>query len=124
MSLKYYNLDPCHYVSSPSLSWDAMLLYTTINLDLISDIDMYQMLEQGIRGGLAQCSLRYAKANNKYLPNNNNKEPDCYLIYLDCVNLYGHAMMRPIPTRNVFLLIHPLNFLVLFLYQKVVVYYL
>ena len=24
-SLKYYNLDPCHYYSAPGLSWDAML---------------------------------------------------------------------------------------------------
>ena len=24
-SLKYYGLDPCHYFSSPGLSWDAML---------------------------------------------------------------------------------------------------
>ena len=23
--LKYYELDPCHYFSSPGLSWDAML---------------------------------------------------------------------------------------------------
>ena len=23
--LKYYGLDPCHYVSSPGLSWDAVL---------------------------------------------------------------------------------------------------
>ena len=23
--LKYYRLDPCHYLSSPGLSWDAML---------------------------------------------------------------------------------------------------
>ena len=24
-SLKFYGLDPCHYFSSPGLSWDAML---------------------------------------------------------------------------------------------------
>ena len=24
-SLKFYELDPCHYFSSPGLSWDAML---------------------------------------------------------------------------------------------------
>ena len=24
-SPKYYNLDPCHYISAPGLSWDAML---------------------------------------------------------------------------------------------------
>ena len=26
--LKYYELDPCHYFSSPGLSWDAMLKMT------------------------------------------------------------------------------------------------
>ena len=25
MCLEYYRLDPCHYFSSPELSWDAML---------------------------------------------------------------------------------------------------
>ncbi|CAH1639524.1 unnamed protein product [Spodoptera littoralis] len=100
MSLNYYSLDPCFYVSSPSLSWDAMLLHTKVELELISDVDMYQMLEDGIRGGLAQCSLRYAKANNKYLSSYNNKEPSSYLIYLDCVNLYGFAMMQKLPMRN------------------------
>src|SRR5438552_7545592 len=27
-SMKYYKLDPSHYVSAPALSWDAMLLMT------------------------------------------------------------------------------------------------
>lgn len=100
MSLHYYGLDPCYYVSSPSLSWDAMLLYTKVKLDLITDIEVYQMLEKGIRGGLVQCSLRYAKANNKYLEDYNEKEPSRYLAYLDCVNLYGYAMMQKQPTGN------------------------
>ena len=25
MCLKFYKLDPCHYFSSPGLSWDGML---------------------------------------------------------------------------------------------------
>lgn len=100
MSLYYYGLDPCYYVSSPSLSWDAMLLYTKIELELISDLEIYQMIERGIRGGLVQCSLRYAKANNKYLNDYNDKEPDSFLAYLDCVNLYGYAMMQKLPTKN------------------------
>ena len=37
--LKYYELDPCHYFSSPGLSWDAMLKMTKIELEKISDID-------------------------------------------------------------------------------------
>lgn len=100
MSLNSYNLDPCYYVSSPSLSWDAMLLFTKVELDLISDIEMYQMLENGIRGGLAQCSLRHAKANNVYLSDYDDNVPDSYLVYMDCVNLYGFAMMQKLPTRN------------------------
>lgn len=58
------------------------------------------MLEKGIRGGLAQCSLRYAKANNKYLPNYNDEESNSFLVYLDCVNLYGYAMMQKLPTGD------------------------
>ena len=30
--LEYYQLDPCHYFTSPGLSWDAMLKMTDIKL--------------------------------------------------------------------------------------------
>ena len=43
--LDYYGLDPCHYFSSPGLSWDAMLKMTGIELELISDIDMHFFTE-------------------------------------------------------------------------------
>ena len=39
--LKFYKLDPCHYFSSPGLSWDAMLKMTGVELVRISDMDMY-----------------------------------------------------------------------------------
>ena len=32
MSLKFYKPDPCHYFSSPGLSWDAMLKMAGIEL--------------------------------------------------------------------------------------------
>jgi hypothetical protein len=31
LSLKHNGLDPAHYISSPGLSWDAMLKYTNLN---------------------------------------------------------------------------------------------
>lgn len=99
-SLIYYKLDPAYYITSPSLSWDAMLFYTKVQLELINDIEMYQMLERGIRGGLAQCSLRHAKASNKYLPNYNKSKKSSYLIYLDCNNLYGYAMTKKYPISD------------------------
>ena len=48
-SLLNYGLDPCHYVSTPGLSWDAMLKMTGINLELITDIDMQLFIEKGMR---------------------------------------------------------------------------
>ena len=39
--LEYYKLDPCHYFTSPGLSWDAMLKMTDIKLELMTDIDRY-----------------------------------------------------------------------------------
>ena len=77
-----------------------MLLYTGVQLDLISDIEIYEMLEKGIRGGLAQCSLRHAKANNKYLPDYDEGLPPSFLIYLDANNLYGYAMMKKMPVSE------------------------
>ena len=46
--LDYYGLNPCHYFSSPGLSWDDMLKMTGIELDLISDIDMLLFIEKGM----------------------------------------------------------------------------
>ena len=45
--LKYYELDPCHYFSSPGLNWDAMLKKTKIELEKISGIDKYLFIEKG-----------------------------------------------------------------------------
>ena len=43
--IQYYKLDPCHYFTSPGLSWDAMLKMTDIRLELMVDIDMFQFIE-------------------------------------------------------------------------------
>ena len=51
--LKYYKLDPCHYFTSPGLSWDAMLKMTNFRLELMTDIDMFQFIEKGMRGGIS-----------------------------------------------------------------------
>ena len=45
--LNYYRLDPCHYFSSPGLSWDVMLEMTKIKLELISNVNMHLFIEKG-----------------------------------------------------------------------------
>ena len=90
--LKYYGLDPCHYFSSPGLSWDAMLKMTGIELEKISDIDKYLFIEKGSRGGISYIAKRYARANNKYMNDYDPKKPSTFITYLDMNNLYGWAM--------------------------------
>ena len=99
-SLLNYGLDPCHYVSTPGLSWDAMLKMTGINLELITDIDMQLFIEKAMRGGISYISHRHAKANNPYMKFYNPEDDKTYIIYLDANNLYGWAMSRPLPYRN------------------------
>ena len=56
--VKYYGLDPCHYFSSPGLSWDAMLKMTDIKLEKISDIYKYSFIEKGLRRGISYIAKR------------------------------------------------------------------
>ena len=96
--LQYYKLDPCHYFTSPGLSWDAMLKMTDIQLELMTDIDMFQFIEKGMRGGISYIANRYSQANNKYMREYDEKAPSKYIMYLDANNLYGWAMSQYLPT--------------------------
>ena len=98
--VQYYKLDPCHYFKSTGLSWDAMVKMTKIKLELMTDIDMFQFIEKGMRGGFSYIANRYVKANNKYMNEYNVKAPSKYIIYLDANNLYGWAMSLYLPTGN------------------------
>ena len=98
--LSYYKLDPCHYFTSPGLSWDAMLKMTEVELELMTDIDMFQFIEKALRGGISYISHRHGVANNKYIKGYNKKMPSKYLMYLDANNLYGWSMSQCLPTGN------------------------
>ena len=97
MCLNYYGLDPCHYFSSPGLSWDAMLKMTEVELELISDIDMHLFIEKGMRGGISYIAKRHSKANNKYTENYDDNKESVFIMYLDANNLYGWAMNQYLP---------------------------
>ena len=65
LSLKEYLLDPAHFVSTPSLAFEAMLKITKAKVELFTDLDMVLMTEKGIRGGLTQVVKKHGIANNK-----------------------------------------------------------
>jgi hypothetical protein len=107
LCLDYYGLDAPHYFTSPGLAWDAALKLSKVKLELLTDPDMFLMVEKGIRGGISVISNRYSVANNKYMgsigtgrPSYDETKPSKFIMYLDACNLYGWAMSQPLPTSD------------------------
>ena len=99
--MENYSLDPAWYYTSPGLSWDALLKHSGVKLELLTDPDILLLFEKGIRGGISMISNRFGKANNKYMGEKYDpSQPSKYLAYLDANNLYGWAMMKPLPVGD------------------------
>ena len=47
-----YGLNANDYVSAASLSWDGMLKYTCVMLELLSEVDFLSFCALGLRGGI------------------------------------------------------------------------
>ena len=92
--IKIHKVDLANFLTAPGLAWFACLKNTDIKLELLTDIDMLNMFEKGIRGGMCQASYRYAKVNNKYMNNYDKNIESSYLEYVDANNLYGYAICK------------------------------
>ncbi|XP_044742348.1 uncharacterized protein LOC123304849 [Chrysoperla carnea] len=95
--LSTYQLDAAYYYTIPGLTFDAMLKVTQVELDLITDINILNFVENSIRGGLTVSVKRYAESNVPHSHDYNPNLPESYIVYLDANNLYGLAMSQPLP---------------------------
>ena len=78
-----------------------MFKMLSLKLELISDSEMYRMIQPNIRGGICHASVRYARANNIYMGSLYDPEkPSSYILYIDATNLYGWAMSQQLPTKS------------------------
>ena len=72
-----------------------------MRLELLADVDVLLLFEKGIRGGVSMIPNRFGKANNKFMGEKfDPRNPSKYLAYLDANNLYGWAMMKPLPVGD------------------------
>ena len=52
MCFEIYELDPAKFLSAPGLAWQAALKETKVKLDLLIDIAILLIAQEGIRGGI------------------------------------------------------------------------
>ena len=64
--LEICELDPTRFLTSQGLAWQTAFKKTKVNLELLTDIDILLMIEEGIRCGIFHAIHRYVKANNKW----------------------------------------------------------
>ena len=75
-----------------------ILRLSGIKLELMTDVDMFQFIEKGMRGGISYIGNRHGEANNEYMSSYDEVKPSKYIMYLDANNLYGWAMSQCLPT--------------------------
>ena len=77
------------------LAKDIMLKYTDAEVELITDPEMNTMLQNSIRGGLSFINKRMAFVKKDEHPETG--EDTNVILYVDANNLYGRAMVFPLP---------------------------
>ena len=76
---------------------------TKIELEVISNEDMYSIKKKGMRGGVSYISNTYSKANNKYFKSYDSKHELNHIIYITASNLSDYAMFKFLSTTGYFL---------------------
>jgi len=97
VGLQEYGLNPAQCWTLAGYTWQCCLKMTKMQLQLITDPNIFLFFENAIRGGVSTVSNRYAKANNKYLNKFDSSQPSSYILSYDVVNLYGYCMLSKLP---------------------------
>ena len=114
LNMNTYKLNPLHYISLPSYSFDCFLKLSKVELDTIQDEQILKDFISAMRGGI--CGVmgnRYSKSQSQ--SQRSIREP-CSQIhevvspmaehdrrsiwYNDANNLYGYALMQKLPYKD------------------------
>ena len=87
-------LDLAYFLTTLGLSREACLKKTGVQLELLTDENMFLTYKEGIRGGICNKVHSYAEANNKCMTNYDKNKESSFLMYIDANNLYGWAMSK------------------------------
>ena len=110
--MENFEIEPGHFISLPGFAYQAFLKQTGVQMDYVTDPDIFDMLSSNLRGGHSFASQRYEestlfkKSSHRINPGSQNvwkngTEDDLqYLIDIDMNNLYGCAQSFKIPKEE------------------------
>ena len=88
-------------MSAPQLAWNAFLKHINQSIPLITNPEMYRMIQPNIRGGISHANVCYARANHKLMGSLYDlTKPTSYIMEVDAYNLDGWAMSQEMPDGN------------------------
>ena len=90
VSISEFGINPLYHISLPGTTWSNGLRYTRAELELIKNVDLLQMFETGIRGGISGVF------GDRYIESDNNT----VILHVDMNNLYCWAMLQYLPSGN------------------------
>ena len=111
-SMENFEIEPGHFISLPGFAYQAFLKQTGVQMDYVTNADIFDMLSSNLRGGHSFASQRYEesslfkKTSHKIDPGpqnvwKNRTEDDLqYIIDIDMNNLYGCAQSFKIPKEE------------------------
>ena len=109
LKMNTYKLNPLHYISLPSYSFDCFLKLSKVELDTIQDQQILQDFISAMRDGI--CGVmgnRYIKSQSKSQSQTSIREPASQMAkhdrrsiwYINANNLYGYALMQKLPYKD------------------------
>lgn len=72
-------------------------MYTTVEIELLTDVDILHFFLKDISRSVSTYTNRKAIAINTIVDNYRSSSPKSYVMYLNVINVYGHAMSHYLP---------------------------
>jgi len=96
-SIREYALDPANFITLPQYTFAAA--FKQSQCDLLTDVEMYEHFEDGIRGGMCFVNKHLLQAQNLAITPTLSTHPSThtYISYWDANNLYGNALRQLLP---------------------------
>ena len=100
VSFSTIGLDPAHSFTAAGLSWSGALKVGKLKIEIPQSKEIHDFIDNNLRGGVAQGSIPYSKANNPLLKDYDSTKPISYIYFFDCNGLYARAMEEKLPYND------------------------